>query len=289
MKTDNFTMKVESHMKDNELEGKAEKLRLILQGYQKIAVAFSGGVDSTLLVAFAKQTPQVELIAITIWGQIHAHDEIEEARALCQSLGVKHVIHEMDVLNLEAFTKHPVDRCYGCKQAVFSKIQEIAKLEGDYKVVDGSNLDDLMDYRPGLKALKELGIHSPLKEAGLTKSEIRELSSALALPTAKKAAFACLATRLPFHEPVTNEALRRIEASERFLAQLGFTQYRVRTHGDLARIELVTDERLQILSEEVMQDIDQAFKAFGFQYVSLDLSGYKMGNMNRNIKKERTV
>jgi uncharacterized protein len=272
-----------------ELNQKFITLQRILRGYKKVAIAFSGGVDSTLLVAVANLTEDVEVVAITIWGQIHAQDEIDEARTLCQSLGVKHRVIEMDVLHLEAFVKHPEDRCYGCKRAVFSKIKEVASLEGDFVVVDGSNVDDLLDYRPGLRALVELNVHSPLKESNLTKQEIRELSAVLKLPTAKKAAFACLATRLPFYEPVTNEALRRIEASEGYLARLGFTQYRVRTHGDLARIELLKDEWVHILSETVMAEIDTAFKGFGFRYVALDLSGYKMGNMNGNMTIESGV
>lgn len=260
---------------------KLKNLRGYLRGLGKVAIAFSGGVDSTLLARVAHEELGDDAIAITINAEIHANWEIDEAKEFSKSIGIRHHIEPLSVLDMEAFSNHPVDRCYHCKKAVFSRIFSIAASYGITTVIDGSNVDDLSDYRPGLKAINELGVISPLKAVGLTKDEIRSISASLELPTSQKPAFACLATRVPFGEAVTSERLVRIEKSELVLMQAGIKQFRVRDHGDIARIE-VSKEDLHLFIEDAFLDkVVEALKSFGYDYVTLDLAGYTMGSMNK--------
>lgn len=261
------------------------RLKEIIKSYGSMAVAFSGGVDSTLLAKVAYDVLGDKAIAITIHGNMHAGYEIEEAKELAEAIGIKHVVQAVDAFTIDNFVSNDPLRCYYCKQAVFGTIQSIAKTYGITTIGDGSNTDDLGDYRPGMKALEELQVKSPLLEAGLDKQMIRDLSRELNLPTWKKAAFACLATRIPTNEPITEEKLRKIEKAETYLMSLGFVQYRVRCHDDLARIEVSPEERHRFFDETLMAQIDAELKSFGFRFVSLDLSGYKKGNMN-HVRKE---
>lgn len=251
-----------------------------ISGYDSLAIAFSGGVDSTLLVKAAYEVLGDRAVAITIHANMHAGYEIEEAKALAKEIGIKHVIKSVDAFTIDQFAQNDTMRCYHCKKAIFGLISEIAREEGVHYLADGSNVDDLSDYRPGMKALEELNVVSPLKDAGLTKQDIRDISKFYGLATWSKAAFACLATRVPTGESITEEKLRKIEKAETFLMDNGFHQYRVRCHGDLARIEVSPEEREKFFDVDLIETIDQAFKSFGFRYVSLDLSGYKKGNMN---------
>lgn len=259
---------------------KVDILKEEIRKYDSLAVAFSGGVDSTLLVKAAYEVLGDKAIAITIHSNMHAAYEIEEAKALAQSIGIKHIVKPVDAFTIEGFVENDDLRCYHCKKAVFGTIKAIALSEGINYLADGSNVDDLSDYRPGMKALEELKVVSPLKDAGLYKQDIRDISKDYGLETWHKAAFACLATRIPTNSRITEEKLRMIEKAETFLMELGFVQYRVRCHEDLARIEVSPEERQRFFDVALIEQVDTALKSFGFRYVSLDLTGYKKGNMN---------
>lgn len=265
------------------IQDKYEQLKTILRDMGEIAIAYSGGVDSNFLAKVATDVLGERAIAITMIAPLHSEGEMEEANELAKEIGIRRIIIKEDVLENEVFKTNPEDRCYHCKKLIFTKIQQIAKSEGIELVADGSNLDDMGDYRPGLKAIKELGVRSPLKEANLNKQEIRDLSKMLNLSTWNKAAFACLATRFPYGETITKESLRAIEKAERYLYEEGFKQYRVRCHGNLARIEVLAEDRNRFFDTKYMDQISNKFKEFGFTYVSLDLNGYRMGSMNESI------
>lgn len=256
------------------------KLVKHLKKYDGIAIAFSGGVDSTLLAKTAYEALGDRAIAITIHASMHAGYEIEEAKELAKEIGIKHIVHEVDAFSIDQFKENGDLRCYYCKMGIFSTIKKIAKEYGIETIADGSNIDDLSDYRPGMKALEELEIVSPLKDCNMTKDDIRAMSKTYGLQTWKKAAFACLATRVPTGDLITEEKLRMIEKAETFLHENGFVQYRVRCHETLARIEVSPEERKRFFDEAFMNSVDAAFKEIGFRYVSLDMSGYKKGNMN---------
>lgn len=249
--------------------------------YGSIAVAFSGGVDSSLLVKAAYEALGDNAIAITIHSNMHAGYEIKEAVDLAKKIGIKHIVLGLDAFEIPNFTENDELRCYYCKKGIFGTIKSIAKEHNILNIADGSNFDDLSDYRPGMKALEELNIVSPLKELSMTKNEIRELSKEYGLYTWEKAAFACLATRIPTDEVITEEKLRMIEKAETYLMENGFIQYRVRCHGNMARIEVAPEERKKFYDDEFMSQVSDEFKNFGFRYVSLDLSGYITGNMNK--------
>lgn len=266
------------------IQEKYQKLKEILEDMGEIAIAYSGGVDSNFLAKVAKDVLEERAIAITMIAPLHSESEMEEANELANQIGIKRIIIRENVLEQDVFKENPSDRCYHCKKLIFSKIKEVAKSQGIKYVADGSNLDDIGDYRPGLKAIKELEVRSPLKEAQLTKSEIRELSKELNLQTWNKPAFACLATRFPYGETITNERLRAVEKAENYLYREGFNQYRVRCHGNLARIEVLPEDRKRFFDEKYLNEVTQKFKSFGFTYVSLDLEGYRMGSMNESIQ-----
>lgn len=259
---------------------KLDRLIKEIKKYDNLAVAFSGGVDSTLLAKAAYEVLGDKAVAITIHANMHAGYEIEEAKELAEAIGIKHIVQVVDAFQIPNFVENDPLRCYYCKKEVFGTIKSIADTLGIHTIADGSNLDDLSDYRPGMQALEELSVVSPLKDADLDKQDIRDISKEYELPTWSKAAFACLATRVPTNQPITEEKLRMIEKAETFLMKEGFVQYRVRCHDDLARIEVSPEEREKFFNETLMSKVDEAFKTFGFRYVSLDLSGYKKGNMN---------
>lgn len=265
------------------LHEKLEKLKEYLKSLGSVAVAYSSGVDSTFLLKVAKDTLGDKAIAVTAKASAFPARETKEALAFCESEGIKQVIVEFDEMSVEGFKENPGNRCYICKKAIFSKIKAAAAQNGIAYVAEGSNMDDLGDYRPGLQAIAELGVKSPLRYAELTKAEIRELSKELNLPTWNKQSYACLASRFVYGETITKEKLAMVEKAEEKLRELGFGQLRVRIHGNLARIEIEQAEFQKILEKNIASEIDEYFRSVGFMYVSLDLGGYKMGSMNREL------
>lgn len=266
-----------------ELYNKLEKLKENIRKTNGLVVAFSGGVDSTFLLKVAHEVLKEDVVAVTARSSTYPEREFKEAINFAGSLGVKHVVITSEELDIEGFSDNPVNRCYFCKNELFSKIIEVAKENNIKYVADGSNIDDLGDYRPGMKAVKELGVLSPLKEAGMTKEDIRILSREMELPTWDKPAFACLSSRFPYGQKITKEKLDMVDKAEQFLLDIGFKQVRVRHHGEIARIEVSRYERSRFFDEELMDKVYAAFKDIGFTYVALDLKGYRTGSMNETI------
>ncbi|MDR1986323.1 MAG: ATP-dependent sacrificial sulfur transferase LarE [Treponema sp.] len=266
--------------KEETIDEKYQRLLQILAAPGKGAVAFSGGVDSSFLCHAAAAALGTKAIAVTIVSPMLPKSEIQGARLIAGKIGIEHVLIEESELD-EEVAANPKERCYFCKKLEFGTILAAAKERGIAAVWDGSNLDDLGDYRPGLQALEELHIQSPLREAGLTKADIRELSRRFDLPTWDKPAFACLASRIPYGERIDKEKLARIEKAEDTLSAWGFRQFRVRSHEQIARIEVAPEERRRFFDEATLDRISQAIKSYGFLYVALELEGYAMGNMNR--------
>jgi uncharacterized protein len=236
-------------------------------------IAFSGGVDSTFLLKAAHDALGDKVLAVTVRSPYIPEWEITEARDFTAKLGVEHLIIEVPVT--DEIINNPENRCYLCKRFIFEKLRMIATGKGFKNLADGTNSDDSADARPGMKALKELNVLSPLKENGFTKPDIRRYSRIMGLPTWEKPAYACLLTRIPYNTPVENDLLRRIEKAEKFLIDLGIKAVRVRVHGDLARIEIESSMISKILEENLIKIISEQLKGFGFKYVTLDLEGYR--------------
>jgi uncharacterized protein len=265
------------------IETKYERLLAGIAVREKAAVAFSGGVDSSFLCYAAAAALGKNALAITIVSPMLPKAEIEAAAGIAGRIGIRHILVEEGEID-EEVAANPQERCYFCKKIEFGAIMTEAAKWGIHTVLDGSNLDDLGDYRPGLKALEELGIKSPLREAGLTKAEIRELSRRFGLPTWDKPAFACLASRIPYGERISRERLYRVEQAEELLKGFGFRQFRVRSHGDIARIEVAPEERRRFFDETVLDTLSRSLKSLGFLYVAFEAEGYAMGNLNRAIR-----
>jgi uncharacterized protein len=245
-----------------------------------VAVAFSGGVDSTLLLKIAHDELGDRAVAITARSASFPDREFKEASWLTKKIGAKQIVIDTGELELEEFSINPVHRCYICKREMYSKFLDYAENNGISHVIDGSNTDDTHDYRPGAKAILELGIACPLQESKFGKKEIRILSKQMGLPNWHKPAFACLVSRIPYGQKITKEQLRTIDKMEQFLLDLGFQHVRVRTHGDLARIEVGEKERNKFFSTEIMNRIHSKLKECGFTYITMDLKGYRTGSMN---------
>lgn len=263
-----------------ELSKKLEKLKKMLKDLGSVAIAYSGGVDSNFLLKVASDTLGENAIAVTLHAMMHSNREIEEAIEYAKTFNVKHIVIRIDDFNIKEFIENGPERCYYCKNAVFTKVKDVARINNIKYVADGTNLDDLGDYRPGLKAIEELNIISPLKECGFTKEDIRALSKEMNLETFNKPAFACLATRIPCGTKITNEKLRMIEKGEEYLKSIGFNQFRVRLHDDIARIEVGKNEINKFFSNDILEKTNNKLKEFGFKYVTLDMGGYKRGSTN---------
>jgi uncharacterized protein len=264
------------------IEEKRARLGEILRGYGRAAVAFSGGADSSFLCAVARAELGEGAVAITIVSPMLPASELEDARKVAALVGIRHILVEAGDIE-EEVAVNPKDRCYHCKKREFGSIALAARENGIGIVLDGTNVDDEGDYRPGMLAIAELGVASPLRAAGLSKADIRELSRRLGLPTWDKPAFACLASRIPYGERIDAAKLGRIEKAEDYLRSLGFRQFRVRSHGDIARIEVDPGERRKLFSEEIMDAMAAAFESFGFLYSCVDLAGYHRGSLNKAI------
>ncbi|MDD5806559.1 MAG: ATP-dependent sacrificial sulfur transferase LarE [Eggerthellales bacterium] len=268
---------------NEKLGEKYQALLEYLESLGSVAVAFSGGVDSTFLLHAAQDALGGNVVAVTFTSPLFPERELKEAAAFCKAAGIRQVMVGSRELEIEGFAQNPTNRCYLCKRELLGKIGQVAQAEGAAAVVEGSNLDDEADYRPGLQAVAELGIKSPLRAVGLTKAEIRGLSCRFGLPTWDKQSFACLATRFPYGDQISEAKLQMVDKAEQLLFDLGFRQARVRIHGNLARIEILPEEFSRFMEEDVRIRVDAAFREYGFAYVTLDVRGYRTGSMNEVI------
>ena len=255
----------------------SDSLKTILAGVKSAVIALSGGADSTFLVSIAASVSGLQLMAVTVHTPYMFSSEVNDAAAFCESIGVKHLVIKTDIPH--AVGSNPPDRCYLCKKEVMKAVMSAAT-EGGYAVVfDGTNADDLSEYRPGMKALKELGIRSPLAEAGLTKPEIRKLAREAGLEVSDRPSNTCLLTRFPHETEITHDNLRRAEEAERIVAKAGFPGARVRIHGELVRIECKDEQFASLLSKEIREKLSSAIKKLGYKYITIDAEGYRSGSM----------
>ena len=264
-------------------EQKMRKLSEYLAGLGSVAVAFSGGVDSTFLLQAAKDVLGDGVIALTAVSDFFPDRERREADAFCRERGIRQIICREEILKVPGVAENPANRCYLCKRALFEMFLAQAKRQGFSHVAEGSNLDDLGDYRPGLQAIAELGILSPLRVCGFSKEDIRALSKEMGLPTASKPSYACLASRFAYGEEITGEKLAMVDQAEQLLLDLGFTQMRVRIHGTLARIEVLPEDFPRLAEPALRREIAEKLKTYGFSYVTADLAGYRTGSMNEML------
>ena len=263
-----------------EIEDKLSKLKEIVSKLESVVVAFSGGVDSTLVAKVCYDTLKDNSMAVTARSETYPDFEFKESQKLAREIGIKHLVVDTSELAIEGFANNPPERCYFCKTELFGKLKEIAKEHGFLNVADGANLDDTQEFRPGLKASKELNVRSPLKEAGLKKEDIRKVSKLLNLPNWNKPAYACLSSRFPYGQSITEEKISMVSEAETYLRGLGLIQFRVRHHETIARIEILPEDIHILTNSPAREELTAKFKKIGFTYVTLDLEGYRSGSMN---------
>lgn len=268
----------------NSLEAKLERLRESFRVLRSVMVAFSGGVDSSFVLRVAHDTLDERVLALTTTSPTMPDDDRRNAMAIAQALGVRHVMVESNELEIAGYARNPLNRCYLCKHNLFSVCEEKARELGIETIVDGLNLDDLHDYRPGIKAAAEMHVRHPLVEAELTKAEIRDLSRSLGLPTWDRPASPCLSSRFPYGTQITIEALRQVEGGEQVLRSFGFSVARVRYHGEVARIEVEASEIARMLDASIREAVDLELKKIGFRFVALDLRGFRSGSLNEGMQ-----
>jgi len=263
------------------LEAKHGRLKKILEEMESVLVAFSGGVDSTLLLAVAHEVLGDRVLAVTSRAEFYPRFELNNAIRYAKRIGVRHIVFDIEMYHVPNFTTNPEDRCYHCKKYLFNRLLEFAEKEDLNWVADGTNMDDPNDYRPGMRAIQELNIRSPLAEAGLSKAEIRKLSKCYRLETANCPSMSCLATRFPYGTKITPKLLRRVEAAETWLRESGFPIVRVRCHNNLARIEVERNRIPELL--KMAGQICSLFRELGFVYISVDIEGFRSGAMNEEL------
>jgi uncharacterized protein len=268
----------------NSIENKLEQVKNELKALDKVLVAFSGGVDSTLLLKIASEALPGKVLAVTATSPTYPAYEFEEAVKIANDLRVPHKTVESRELSNKNFVENSPERCYHCKTELFTDLQKMAREEGYNAVLDASNADDVDDYRPGMKAARELGIISPLKTAGFSKNEIRSLSKEMGLHTWDKPSFACLASRFPYGTKITARNLETVAEGEKFLKNMGFKQFRVRHHAPIVRLELDDDGMLKIQKEKIREDIIRKFKELGYLYITVDIQGYRTGSLNEGLE-----
>jgi uncharacterized protein len=268
-----------------DVEEKLSKLKAIVSELESVVVAFSGGVDSTLVTKVCYDVLRDNSMAVTARSETYPDFEFKEAQKLASEIGIKHLVIDTSELAIEGFANNPPERCYFCKTELFGKLKDIAKEQGFLNVADGANLDDTQEFRPGLQASKELNVRSPLKEAGMTKKDIREVSKMLNLPNWNKPAYACMSSRFPYGQSITEEKLSMVSKAEEYLRGLGLVQFRVRHHETIARIEVLPEDIHILTNSPAREELTAKFKEIGFTYVTLDLEGYRSGSMNEVLSK----
>ncbi len=267
---------------NDDLTTKHQHLQNLVREMKRVLIAFSGGVDSTLLLKVAKDVLGDQVLAVTALSETTSRHERSDADRLAKELSAEHLRVHTRELQMPEFVNNPENKCYICKKERFGGLVELSKKKGCRFVLDGGNLDDHSDYRPGIKATRELGVRSPLAEAGFSKQDIRTLSKQLGLDTWDKPSYACLASRIPYHSPISADKLRQVDDGEEFLRNLGFLgQVRVRHHNEIARLEIDARDLPQFLQPALRKKVVEHFKALGFTYIALDLEGYNMGSLNR--------
>ncbi|MCF6148452.1 MAG: ATP-dependent sacrificial sulfur transferase LarE [Candidatus Kuenenia sp.] len=263
---------------------KLNKLKNYIEALESVVVAFSGGVDSSLVAKVCFDVLGKKALAITARSETYPAFEYEEAKKIAQEIGIPHITIHTSELNIKGFAENPTNRCYFCKSELFGKLKEIAQEKGYKNVADGANFDDTNEYRPGLEAAKELSVRSPLKDLGFRKSDIREISKYLHLSNWDKPSYACMSSRFPYGDSITENKLVLVAAAEDYLRSIGLRQFRVRHHDTIARIEVMPEDFPKLLQNGKREELISKFKEIGYKYVTLDIEGYRSGSMNEVLK-----